>query len=101
MTLTKAEKAVVAQFLAAEGSLRKFWWEISPFLMPPIAFASYGLWKHELVAIALAFVVLLFLVLWYLTVQFRSWTHFHSALRKYEDAVRALEQPDADECQPS
>ncbi|HRY07531.1 MAG TPA: hypothetical protein P5114_10445 [Hyphomicrobiaceae bacterium] len=93
--LTKDEKKVVAYYLAWRENPGRFWWNMAPFLIPPVAFAAYGLWKRDLMAMALAFAVLAFFALWYVVTQNRMSQHFYSALRKYEDAVRALDQPDA------
>ena len=93
--LTRNEKDAITRYLAMDQSPRKFWWDFSPYLVPPLAFAAYGLWKMEFLAMAVAFGVLLFLALWYLSYQANVSAHIRSAVRKYEEAVRALEKPDA------
>ncbi len=94
--LTRDEKKVIAYYLALEDSTGRYWSDFAPYLFPPITFAIYGLWKSDQTAIAFAFVVLLFLVLWYLAYQFRMSRHLLSAVRKYEAAVQALSKPDAE-----
>lgn len=91
--LTQREKAVISYYLATRGTPWKFFWDLSPYLLPPVVFAGYGLWKADFTAMAFAFAVLLFLAFWYLVVQARTSVPFYSALAKYEDAVRALEKP--------
>ena len=94
--LTRDEKDTIARYLALDPNPRQLWWDMAPYLGPLIVFAAYACWSREFLAMALAFVVLLFLAIWYVSYQARSWVHLHSALRKYEETVRALEQPDAE-----
>lgn len=93
--LTEDERKVIAQFLAQGGSSRKFWLDVSPYLFPPVVFAIFGIWQRDFAAVALAFVVLLALAIWYLLRQDGVSQHFYTALRKYEDAVQALKMPES------
>lgn len=93
--LTRAEKDAISRYLAMDQRPSRFWWDFSPYLVPPLLFAAYGLWKAEFLAMTVAFGVLLFLALWYLSYHANTSKHIHSAVHKYEDAVRALEKPDA------
>lgn len=93
--LTRDEKDAISRYLAIDQRPSRFWWHVSPYLVPPLAFAAYGFWKMEFLAMSVAFGVLLFLCLWYLSYQANVSAHIHSAVRKYEEAVRALEDPDA------
>ncbi|MFV0367835.1 MAG: hypothetical protein ACK5KM_05200 [Hyphomicrobiaceae bacterium] len=92
--LTKEEKRIVAYYLATRVTLISSLLQFVPFLLPPIAFAAYGIWKQDILAITFAFAVLLVFAVWYLVSQYLSASHLLSALRKYEDAVRALDKPD-------
>ena len=91
--LTQREKAVVSYYLATRATPRKFLWDLSPYLLPPIVFGGYGLWKPDFTAKGLGFAVLLVLALWSLVVPARMSVPFYTALAKYEHAVRALEKP--------
>lgn len=92
--LTREEKIVVVAILARRDD-RLFWWDYLPYLAPPIVLAAYGLWVRDIGTVFLAFVLLLFFSVWYVVRQ-KSMAHdFTSAVRKYENAVRALEKPDA------
>ena len=93
--LTRDEKDAISRYLAMDLRANRFWWIFAPYLVPPLVFAGYGLWKMEFLAMAVAFGVLLFLALWYLAYQRKSSPHIQSAVRKYEEAVRALERPEA------
>ena len=93
---TREEKAVVSRYLARDISSRSYWYNFAPYLIPPVAFAAFGLWRTDFLGMAVAFGVLLFLALWYLSYGLKSSVSLQSALRKYENAVNALEQPEAD-----
>ncbi|HRD75300.1 MAG TPA: hypothetical protein PK264_05090 [Hyphomicrobiaceae bacterium] len=94
--LTRNEKRIVAQYLASREGYSRVAWDMLPYIAPPTGFAAYALLKEDVYAMAFAFAVLLALAIWYLAYQTRASLLFLSALRKYEDTVRALERPDAD-----
>ena len=91
---TRDEKDAIARYLALDLGPRSFWFSFLPYLLPPIAFAAFGLWRSDFLSMAVAFGVLLFLALWYLSYQSTTAINIRSALRKYEEVVRGLERPD-------
>jgi hypothetical protein len=93
--LTADERRVIAQYLAQGTDSRKLWLEVFPYLFPPVVFAIFGIWQRDFAAVALAFVVLLALAIWYLARQHDASQHFYTALRKYEGAVQALKMPES------
>ncbi|MEM9027896.1 MAG: hypothetical protein AAGC70_05975 [Pseudomonadota bacterium] len=62
--LTRQEKHAIAQFLAYDQTHRRYWFDLSPYLVPPAAFAVYGLWAREFEALVIALGVLWFLAIW-------------------------------------
>ena len=93
--LTRDEKSAIARYLATEHTPGSLWWEMSPYLLPPVAFAIYGAWRREVDVVTIAFAVLLALVVWYLSYANSKSKHLLSAVRKYEDALKALHEPDS------
>jgi len=88
--LTLDEQDAVRQFLNADESRIHFWWDFSPYFLPPIVIAIYGIWKADLVAVAVAFGLMVFLAIWYLSHLGRVNRNLRSAMAKYEDKCRAL-----------
>lgn len=94
---THDEKRAVGAYLDYNLSPKKFWWDIAPYLGPSMAFSVFALWEQNFGALVLAHLIFLVLALWYLFKQNAVDRHFHSAVCKYEDEVRALEKPNDDD----
>jgi len=88
--LTTEEKRVVRQFLVQKRSRLDAVFEYGIYVAPSLAFALYGIWRVDLIAVLVAYGALLSVVVLYLS-RARRWSQpLKSAVRKYEQAVNAL-----------
>jgi len=53
-------------------------------VVPSLAFAVYSIWAHDYIAALVAYVSLVFVVIWYLSHSGKISGPLHSALQKYE-----------------
>jgi len=88
--LTTEEKRVVRQFLVQKRSRLDAVFEYGICIAPSLAFAIYGIWRADLIAILVAYGALLTVVVLYLS-KARRWSEpLKTAVRKYEETVNAL-----------
>lgn len=84
MKLTPEEKAVVAQCIADDPSLKRtlsiFW----PYILPLFAAAIYGVLEKDYIILSIAFFSLIVEVIWYLNETAKSAGHLKAALIKLE-----------------
>ncbi len=89
--LSDDEKRTVAHFLGRRRRTFDSVVEFGVFILPTLAFAGYGLFRHDFLAVLIAYAVLLTLVILYLGYARRSSELLRSALEKYEAGAGALD----------
>jgi hypothetical protein len=90
--LTKEERYLVARYLESGSTSGIVGWAVATIAPTALIFA-YGVYTLDPVAIAVGYVGLLGLVIWYLSCSQKSSRHLVSALRKYEEATAATKAP--------
>lgn len=90
-SLTERERYVVARILSAHAS--GVGWVVGwvAYLLPTALFAVYGVWRRDLVAVVVAYLVLFAISVLYLAGAKGTLGAVCGALRKYEAALDALE----------
>ncbi len=86
MEFTPEERAVVAQCIAEDPSLKRMLTVYWPYILPLCAGALYGVLEEDYVIIGIAFFFLICEVLWFLHETAKSSNHLKSALIKYESS---------------
>jgi|GEM_PF-3928473 len=89
--LDEDERRVVSHFLGRRRRTFDSVVEFGVFILPTLAFAGYGLFRHDLLAVLIAYAVLLTLVILYLGYTKRASDLLRSALEKYEAGAGALD----------
>lgn len=88
--LNKEERRVVGHIVGRRRGWFDTIFEYGVYVAPSLAFAIYGIWREDVIAIGLAYGALLGVVVLYLSYARRSSRLLQSALQKYEEAVKAL-----------
>ena len=71
-----------------KGALSEYW----PFLLPILLVGGYGFLMEDVIAMFLAFLILLGFIFWFLNQSGKSGLHLKSALEKYESEIRAIDK---------
>ncbi|GLQ97878.1 hypothetical protein [Dyella mobilis] len=84
INFTPDEKRYIAYFTRLDKPIYR-WGFYSAWLVPILAFGSYGLLRQDIVALGMAFFGLLFFTLWRIASSFRSQRIVASILDKVAD----------------
>jgi len=84
--LTPEEKAMLTRFVSGGERRVDVLFQYAIYFVPSLIFGLYGIWKADLVAVTLAYVVLFGLVVYLIMRQGRSNPVFRSAIGKLLDA---------------
>jgi hypothetical protein len=87
--LTPEEQFKISSFLADPRSRTDIFLQYAIYFVPSLLFGAYGMWKGDFGAVAVAYAVLLGLVVYLILRQARSNPLFRSAIRKLVDNCSA------------
>ncbi|MFV0276364.1 MAG: hypothetical protein ACK5HY_04160 [Parahaliea sp.] len=90
MELSTEEKAAVSRLLYEKDGIKASVMALSPYLLPTIILAAYGIYHQDYVACALGYGCLLMLSIWYLQSSSGYVKDLKSAISKYEAATNRL-----------
>ena len=82
--LTNEEKQIVLRLINQKTGMLSTFLGFSPYIIPSIAMAIYGLIKQDFLATLVAYGILLFMVILYLVYTEKDAKNLRSALKKYE-----------------
>lgn len=88
--LSDEEVNAVTTYLATPDSRFSGWGTYVAFVAPSLIFSIYGIFYVDPVALALAYIILVAIGVWFLSYSTQKTHHLISALRKYENEVQAL-----------
>ena len=80
--LTPQERSAISRYLADSRGTADAFFSYAIYFVPSLLFGFYGMWKLDVVAVAVAYVVLFGLVVYLILHQRRSAPLFRSAIRK-------------------
>jgi cytosine/uracil/thiamine/allantoin permease len=80
--LTPQERSTISRYLEDSRGAADAFFSYAIYFVPSLMFGLYGMWKLDVIAVAVAYVVLFGLVVYLILQQRRSAPLFRSALRK-------------------
>jgi cytosine/uracil/thiamine/allantoin permease len=80
--LTPLERSTISRYLADSRGTADAFFSYAIYFVPSLLFGLYGMWKLDVIAVAVAYVVLFGLVVYLILHQRRSAPLFRSAIRK-------------------
>ncbi len=89
-SFTNEEKEIVLKILNEKPGFIRTLITFSPYIIPSLAMFLYAFIKQDFLALVVSYSVLFGLVILYLVYMERSAKDLRSAIKKYEDVIKAL-----------
>ena len=92
-SLTPEEQSAIAPYLTDSRSRFEFFFQYAIYFVPSLVFGLYGMWKGDMGAMAVAYVVLVCLIAYLILYQARGRSLLRSAIGKLVENCGLTGQP--------